>query len=88
MDEFSEVGDLDEYLHQPLAKENEYDDSGINSMALDEPDSDSEQPGKDFSEQVPLGEVTTQIAESVKDLIIPAIQDSIPIDRIEDRGFS
>ena len=30
MDEFSEVGDLDEYLHQPLAKESDYDDSGIN----------------------------------------------------------
>ena len=57
----------------------------FSSLALDEPDSDSEQPGKDFLEQIPLGEVTTQIAESVKDLLIPAIQDSFPIDRIVDR---
>ena len=62
MDDFSEVEDLDEYLQQPLAKDREYDDSGINSMALDETDSNSEQPGKAFSEQVPLGEVTTQNA--------------------------
>lgn len=30
MDDFSEVEDLDQYLQQPLNKDREYDDSGIN----------------------------------------------------------